>query len=269
MIGREILGGIGAGLKAVPSTYHSGAGAAFAGPAGAAMEGAAKTYDTQQKQAVEYLKAAIDAQKAGDTAEYNRNMFQVRLIEAQAYQKEQEKAMASGGGKLDSPTQLYLAAERLMKPVEKDAKDELAGMAKRGASPEEIEARRAQQTQEIEAKRQGHYANLGIHPVTATALAKMPGNKEDNPIDLEKEGITEATIHQKLQPGQFYRNPTNAKTKANGTAGKIYRYKGKQAAPSPTGGAAPAPGPTSQQTPTVPSSPQASTEDLSSEGEET
>jgi len=260
--GQQIAAGLGAGLKAIGQGAGVGQGkfAAFAGGMGNAMEGAKAAADKQQKQAADYLKQAIDAKKAGDEAGYKQNYLQYLAAKLKA---DTDKAASStAANKNDTPTQLYLSAQRLVEPDRKAMNTELQQMRKDGADPAAIAKRQAELDAEINAKLANHYATLGIHPQTAAQIAQQPGNSLENPVDAGKLGITKDNIGQRLQPGQYFRNPSD---------GKIYRYKGKGDAGKGAPGKPTSPEPPNPMQPyktPLDSNAQASAADLSSEGDE-
>jgi hypothetical protein len=210
--GRQVGAGLAAGLKSVGENYNKPGLAAFAGSAGAAMEGGNKESQTQQKQVTDYLNAAIKAKQQGDEAGYKQNYLRYLAAKLKA---DTDKAASSN--KNDTPTQLYLSAQRLVQPDRNAMNKQLEQMRKDGADPAEIAKKQAELETAISAKLTGHYATLGIHPQDAATLAKQPGNAQENPIDAGKMGITKDNIGQKLQPGQYYINPADK---------KVYQYKG-------------------------------------------
>lgn len=219
LAGRETAAGLAAGLKAIGQGAGVGQGkfAAFAGGMGNAMEGAQKEKAAQGKQMNDYLKSAIDAKKAGDEAGYKRNYLQYLKAKLQA---DTDKAASKDAGtnKNDTPTQLYLSAERLVQadPQVRDASKALAE-ARENGTPEEVAKAQATMQQIIAAKQAQHYGALGLNPKAAAEIAKQPGNSRDNPVDAGKLGITKDNIGQKLQPGQYFTNPSD---------GQVYQYKG-------------------------------------------
>lgn len=216
--GRQSMAGFGAGLKAIGQGAGLGQGkfAAFAGGAGNAMEGANKEAQTQQKQATDYLKSAIDAKKAGDEAGYKQNYLQ--YLAATLKQKTDAAANKDAvANKNDTPTQLYLSAQRLVQPDRNALNKQLDQMRKDGTDPALLAKTQADGEAAIQAKLQGHYSTLGIHPQDAATLAKQPGNSQQNPVDGKVQGLTPDNIAKKLQPGQWFTNPAD---------GKLIQYKG-------------------------------------------
>lgn len=208
--------GLAAGLKSVGDNWSKPGLAAFSGSAGSAMEGSQKKSETQQKQAADYLKASIDSKKAGDEAGYKQNYLKYLAAKLEV---DTNKAASkdAGANKNDTPTQLYLAAQRLVQGDKevRDAGDALKEARKNG-TPEEVAKAQAALQQVTQAKQAEHFSALGLHPQTAAQLSKQPGNAQENPIDAGKLGITKDNIGQKLQPGQYFTNPAD---------GKVYQYK--------------------------------------------
>jgi len=218
--GRQISAGLAAGLKAIGSGAGVGQGkfAAFAGGMGNAMEGAQKEAAVQSKQASDYLNSAIKARQAGDEAGYKRSYLKYLAAKLQA---DTDKAASKDAtNKNDTPTQLYLNAQRLVQgdPEVKDASKALTEARKNG-TPDEVAKAQEHLNQIMAAKQSQHYGALGLNPATAAELGKQPGNSIQNPIDASKQGITKDNIAKKLQPGQYFVNPSD---------GKVYQYKGDQ-----------------------------------------
>ncbi len=216
--GRQITSGLAAGLKAIGSGAGLGQGkfAAFAGGMGNAMEGAQKEANNQQKQMSDYLNAAIKAKQSGDEAGYKRSYLKYLAAKLQA--DTDKAASGNASNKNDTPTQLYLSAERLVQadPEVRDASKAL-GEARKNGSPDDVAKAQASLQQIIQAKQAQHYGALGLNPQTAAQIGKQPGNSQANPIDAGKMGITKDNIAKKLQPGQYFTNPSD---------GKVYQYKG-------------------------------------------
>jgi hypothetical protein len=216
--GQQIMSGISAGLKSVGQNWNKPGLAAFAGSAGAAMEGGEKKADVQQKQATDYLNAAIKAKQTGDEAGYKQNYLRYLAAKLQA---DTDKAASkdAGANKNDTPTQLYLSAQRLVQndPEVRDATKQLEQLRKGGAEPAEIAKATAGLQALTQQKQAQHMAALGLNPQTAAQLAKQPGNAAENPVDAAKTGITKDNIGKKLQPGQYFTNPAD---------NKVYQYKG-------------------------------------------
>lgn len=214
---QQMASGLGAGLKSVGTNWNKPGAAAFAGSAGEAIEGSQKRSDTQQKQAADYLKASIDSKAKGDEAGYKQNYLRYLAAKLQA-DTDKAATKEAGANKNDSPTQLYLSAQRLVQPERNALNKQVEQMRKEGADPAAIAKAQADGEAAISAKLNDHFATLGIHPQTAAQIGQQPGNSQQNPLDAGKAGITKDNIAKKLQPGQYYTNPAD---------GKVYQYKGE------------------------------------------
>lgn len=205
------------GLKAVPANSRGPGLAAFAGTAGSALEGGQKKAEQQDKSAADYLKAAIDAKKAGDDAGYKQNYLRYLAAKLKADTDKAANKDSSAANKNDSPTQLYLSAQRLTQPDRNALNKQIQKMRADGEDPAVIAKTQADGEAAINAKLNDHYSALGLHPQTAAQIAQQPGNSQGNPVDGKKMGLTADNIGSKLQPGQYFTNPAD---------GKVYQYKG-------------------------------------------
>lgn len=214
---QQMGSGLAAGLKSVGQNWNKPGLAAFSGSAGAAMEGSQKRQDVQSKQMTDYLNSAIKAKQAGDEGGYKRSYVKYLAAKLQA-DTDRFTSKDAAGSKNDSPTQLYLSAERLIQadPEVRDAAKAVSE-ARKGNMPDEAAKAQATLQQIVAAKQAQHWQALGLNPQTAAQIGKQSGNARDNPIDAGKMGVTKDNIAQKLQPGQYYTNPSD---------GQVYQYKG-------------------------------------------
>jgi hypothetical protein len=216
--GQQIMSGFGEGLKSVGQNWNKPGLAAFAASAGSAMEGGQKRADIQEKQAADYLKAAIDSKKAGDEAGYKQNYLHYLAAKLKADTDKAAAKDATVTNKNDTPTQLYLSAQRLVQndPEVVDARKALESARKSG-EPADVTAATNRLQQVIQQKQAEHLAGVGLKPQDAAALAKQPGNAQENPINGKQAGLTPENITKKLQPGQWFTNPSD---------GRLLQYKG-------------------------------------------
>lgn len=216
-----VAAGLGAGLTAAGNSRGQSPFQAFAGGAGATLTGQVKDQHDTTKDMQGYLHAAIAAKSSNDEAAYKTNIMQYNLLKLKA---EQEKAAnPAAANKNDSPSQLYLSAQRLVEPDRKAANTKIQKMIDNGEPPAAIAAARAQANTEINAALANHYATLGLHPQVAATVAQQPGMSVSNPVEAASVGITADNISKKLQPGQYYRNPAD---------GQVYQYKGSSSSGS-------------------------------------
>jgi len=222
--GRQVASGLGAGLKSVGDNWNKPGLAAFAGSAGAAMEGGSKEQQTQQKQAIDYLNAAIKAQQVGDERSYKQNYVKY-LVAKQKADNEKMASKDAGTNKNDTPTQLYRSAIKLTNDDKEviDAKNAV-DYARKTGEPADIAKAQANLQAIVQAKNAQHFAAFGLHPQVAAEIAKQPGNSRENPLDASKAGITLDNVTKKLQPGQYYWNPKDMNLPPEKRP--IYQYKG-------------------------------------------
>jgi hypothetical protein len=214
---RRFTSALGKGLTAAGNSSGKSPFQAFASGAGAGLEGGEQRMDKNNEQTHKYLNDAIRAQAAGDEVGYKTNYLKYLQARLKA---DTEKAAngTSRGQASNSPQQLYLSAIRATNsdPSLKGYNDAI-----RAARATGDQAAIAKAQAELEAKKaevmNGHFGRLGIDPQTAAQMGQQPGMSDKNPIDPAKQGITSKNITQKLQPGQFYRNPKD---------GKVYQFTG-------------------------------------------
>lgn len=211
------LTGLGSGLTAAGNSKGKSPFQALTSGAGASIEGSAKEGHALEKDNISYLNAAISAQKAGDSATAATNLA--------AYQKgklllEQQKAASDKTpvSKNDSPTQLYLSAQSKTAndPLVKGSLAAYNNALKNGNGPTDpnVVAAKAAYEKTVQEQNAVHLAGVGLHPQTAAQIAQQPGMTQANPVTA---GLTPSNIASKLQPGQYYTNPTD---------GKVYQFIG-------------------------------------------
>lgn len=239
------LAGLGGGLTAAGNSKGKSPGQAFASGAGGSLDASTKETHAANKDAQGYLTAAIAAKKAGDDAAYKTNYNQYLAAKLKV---EQDKAAKSDAvvNKNDSPTQLYLAAQRNVAadPLVKGAYSALQNAQKTG-TPADVQKAQATYEQTVQERQAAHLAGVGLHPQSAADIAKQPGMTQANPVNAATAGITKANIGQKLQPGQYYTNPAD---------GKVYQFTGTPSKSSDTKSATPAVSKTESPAPSTTSS---------------
>lgn len=260
--GRQIMGGIGAGLKSVGQNWNKPAAAAFAGSAGSAIEGGAARGDKEYDQKTKYLAAATAALAQGDKATYNTNYtayLAAKLKNDTDKAADSDASKKTKGGAWNKPdTQRYTDAMNSLQkdPDVKTAMDKFKAVS-RGGTPEEIAAAQKEVTDVTAKKRIEYLAGQHLTAEDVDKFMKNPPGTAGSPHVVTSKEDFEKTV----QPGQYYKNPAD---------GKIYIRKGPGEAmqggtPAPTApGAAPAsaapaaPGPmpgTGASTPAKPTDP--------------
>lgn len=210
---------LGAGLSAAGNSAGKTGMQAFASGMGAALEGGTKEMHKNTEQAQGYLAKAIAAQKQGDDAAYNTNYLRYLIASNQA-------KYADGKNKNDSPTQLFLAAQRNLNddPAVKAARVQLENAAKNNVPQKELAALQAN-FQTIMTERQTyHLKGVGLTPEAAAEIKQQPGNTVQNPV--KPDGLNEKNIGTILKPGQFYWSPSEKHLPPDQRT--VYVYKGKK-----------------------------------------
>lgn len=226
----RLAAGLGAGFTAAGNSAGKSPFQALAGGAGATLEGATKEQHINTKEAQGFLDKALAAKKAGDDAAYKTNYMQ--YLQADLKASQEKAASKDAANKNDSPTQLFLSAQRNVAadPLVKGAMTAYQAALK-GGTPDEVAKAKAAYEQTVAERQQAHLAGVGLHPQTAAQIAQQPGMTQANPIDAGTAGITPENIGQKLQPGQYYKNPKD---------GQIYQFKGSPTTNSATKDVTPA-----------------------------
>jgi hypothetical protein len=208
---KRFRGALGAGLKAAGNSAGKSPMQALTGGAGEAMEGGDKSADKNTDQTLKYLNAAIAARKADDTAAYNTNYTKYLALKLK-----QDTDKVSGAA--NNPNSLYLAAGRLTNsdPALKGYNDAIRAARASGDTAALAKAQADLEKAKTDIMN-GHLGRLGLSPQQAAQVAQQPGMTVGNAIDAGKQGITEKNIAEKLQPGQYYRNPKD---------GQIYQFNG-------------------------------------------
>ncbi len=196
---KNMLGSLGAGLSSVGQNWNKPGLAAFAGSAGAAIEGGTKA---EEKRVDEMLKLISEKRKAGDESSAT-SLAQVKLETA----KLQLQNLKAGNGKGTAwnkpPQQLYQDAMRLAQndPDVKAGEKKLEQIIKDG-NPAEVAKAQAEQAALVAAARDKHLVGVGLSPQSAAAIEKTPGLTQANPHP--QNSYTPQNFESVVKPGQFY-----------------------------------------------------------------
>lgn len=260
---RSLIGGLGAGLTAAGNSAGKSKFQAFAGGAGAALEGGEKADDKTTANQQKHLTQAIEAMKAGDSRQANLALTQLRQAQTQM-------TLQGKGGKdsvVNSDQQLYLRAQGATNQdanlkILKSQYDKIA--MERGASSPEAKAAMDAYQKTYDETLNGHLGRLGLDPKTASKIGKQPGMTQDNPVDKGK--MTSQEAFDKLPPGSWFVNPKDGKILQKPmTPVQAPGQQPAAGAPAPGGqnlpagqGGTPAAPPASNLPPLPPTTPQAS-----------
>lgn len=176
---KNTLSSLGAGLKAVPANAHQPGIAAFAGTAGASIEGYSKSED---KRIDQMLKLIQQKQKAGDDSSA-LSIQQVKLETAKLQLQNLKDNNGKSGAYNKPPQQLYQDAMRLSQndPNVKASEKALEETIKNG-KPAEIAKAQQEHAQLVAVVQDKHLAGVGLPPQSAAAVAKQPGLTAQNPV---------------------------------------------------------------------------------------
>ncbi|HEY4969767.1 MAG TPA: hypothetical protein VII35_07665 [Steroidobacteraceae bacterium] len=212
--GREIMGGIGAGLKSVGANWNKPGLAAFAGSAGAAMEGGQKASDTGYDQRLKSLQLAISAQSAGDKAAYNKN-----YADYLKGKLANDEASATPGGKKSSAwnkpdSQKFIDAQNALAkdPDIRASQKVLEKLVTSNATPQEIEQAQAAHTALVQQKQAMYLTGVGLNPAQIQANINNPPGTPQNPHVFTGNGKSiQQQFDAYVKPGQAYKNPADGK----------------------------------------------------------
>lgn len=203
---RNMAGAIGSGMKGVAANWNKPGLAAFAGGAGATLEGSTKQQDKLVEEQHKTLGDAINAVQIGDKRALMKAQTQRALADAQA-------TMTGKGSKesvVNSEQQLYVRA------VEMANKDQsLAGLryqvqnAARTGTPEEVKAAQDALTSAYNERIKQHAQALGLDPSKIDKIGKQPGMTKDNPVPQGQMNSQKA--YDALPPGAYFTNPKDGK----------------------------------------------------------
>lgn len=243
----SIAGGLGAGLKAAGDNAHKPALAAFAGSAGASMEGGQKRDDKTTEQQDKYLQRAIQAKREGNQAEYQKNYLQYQIANAKEKLElaKQKQASGNGGSVMNSPEQLYL---RAIGATNQDGglkilANKVREAQKLGPDSKEAKAAQAEYDTAFAKVRDQHLGTLGVDPSKIKGLESKPGFSDKTPFkDFPKDPAAAQKAFDALPDGAYFINPKDGRLLTKKSAG------GQQ-------GAAPAPQQMSGLTPPMPPMP--------------
>lgn len=205
----QIRGSLGSGLKAAGENAHKPGLAAFAGSAGAGIEGGKGADDKTADQQSKYLKEAIAAQQVGDTGKLN--IARTRLALAQAKAAEQGKDTKNSV--MNTQEQLYL---RGLGQVNADGKVKAslaqlrAVQTQFGADSKEAKAALASHNDLIDGTKKQVFGTLGVNEKDAAKIGQQPGFSFEKPFkDFPKDQTSAQKKFDELPVGAYFINPKN------------------------------------------------------------
>lgn len=220
----QIRGSLGAGLKAAGENSHKPGLAAFAGSAGAGIEGGKKADDTTIAQQDKYLQRAIQAKREGNHAEYQKNYLQYQIAatkEKLAVAK--EKAATGSGSVMNSPEQLYLRAVgatnsdgnlKILNNAVTEARKQFGADSKQAQAATEAYEKRYKEV------RDGHLSTLKVDPGQIKALEGKPGFSDKNPVkEFPKDPAAAQKAFDALPDGAYFINPKDGRLLTKKAAG--------------------------------------------------
>ncbi len=224
---RQVSGSLASGLQAAGANSHKPGLAAFAGSAGAAMEGGNKADDKTLEKQDKYLQRAIQAERDGDMNAYRTNLLRFQIEKTKAELKLETQKMAQGGKNsvVNSPEQLYL---RAVGATNQDASIKISANTVKEAqkqfgadSPQAKEALKAHEKQ-IETVRNGHFQTLGIDPKSVKGLESKEGFSDKNPVkSFPKDPAAAQKTFDALPEGAYFINPKDGRLLTKKTAAGV------------------------------------------------
>jgi hypothetical protein len=196
---KNMLGSLGAGLQSVGQNWNKPGLAAFAGSAGAAIEGGTKA---EEKRVDEMLKLIDQKRKAGDESPAT-SLAQVKLETAKLQLQNLKDGNGKGTAWNKPPEERYTNAmhDLANDPDVKASADKLRELRRNG-SAEEIAKAEAEHKDLIAAVRDQSLIRHRLDPVSAAAMAKVPGLTFENP-HLQN-SYTLQNFESIVKPGQYY-----------------------------------------------------------------
>lgn len=219
----QMRGSLGAGLKSVGENWNKPGLAAFAGSAGAGIEGGKKADDTTTSQQDKYLQRAIQAKKEGNNAEYQKNYLQYQIASAKEKLELAKQKQASGGGSvMNSPEQLYL---RAIGATNQDGglkilANKVREAQKLGPDSKEAKAAQAEYDTAFKQVRDQHLGTLGVDPSKIKGLERKPGFSDKTPFkEFPKDPAAAQKAFDALPDGAYFINPKDGRLLTKKSAG--------------------------------------------------
>lgn len=222
---RGIMGALGGGLKAAGNSAGKSPFQAFTSGAGEGLEGGEKSQDKGYDQRLKSLQLAVQAQRNGDTAAYNKNYAAYLKGKLEADTSKATPGARSAWNKPDS--QKFIDAQNaLAKDPEVHASQKM--LEKLASTGDEAAIAKATATHNalIQQKQGLYLAGVGLNPQTIAQNMKTPPGTPQNPHVV----MNKADFDTYVKPGQAYKNPAD---------GKIYIRKETGAKEAPAAEAAP------------------------------
>jgi hypothetical protein len=224
----QMRGSLGAGLKSVGQNWNKPGLAAFAGSAGAGIEGGKTAADKTTEQQSKFLTQQQAANTSASTIGLNTAKAKEALANAT------DKMAGGKASVMNSQQQLYLRAMGLVNndPEVKLAKSTYESALKETGDPESQQAKAAQKAHSdlVQAKIKAHLGALGLDPAMAERLGKMPGSTQDNPVP--KDGLSQQKFDQ-LPVGAYFVNPKDGRVLIKAAPAGGAAPQGPQSPPQP------------------------------------
>jgi hypothetical protein len=177
---RSIKGGLAGGFKAAGNSAGKSPFQAFASGAGESLDGSQKADDKGYDQRLKALQLAVNAQRAGDTAEYNRNYASYLGAKLKA-----DTDKVSGGGKnaWNKPdSQKFIdASNALAKDPQVRASQKMLEQTAKDGTPEQIAQAKATHDALIGEKQKMYLTGVGLNPQQIAKNIQTPPGSRENP----------------------------------------------------------------------------------------
>jgi hypothetical protein len=217
--GRQVIGGLAAGLKAAGNSAGKSPFQAATSGAGAALEGGQKADDTGTEQQRRATASERENQRLEETKRRNDQMYDVyqkRLQRAQQVGTVQSRAQAwenSDLGKLQKANTEILKRQA---EIRQSYRDDLRAAANGGLNGNDI---RAQMKKEMDEAQGEVYGQYGIDPKNINKLQSRGSAVygSDGKIDMEKtkgqahKPTSWDDFHATVKPGHYFINPADGK----------------------------------------------------------
>lgn len=235
---RGLLGAVAGGFKAAGNSAGKSPGQAFASGVGEGLEGGQKASDTGYDQRLKSLQLAVQAQKAGDTAAYNKNYAEYLKGKLESDTAKATPGAKSAWNKPDS--QKFIDAQNaLSKDPEVHASAKLLEQLSKSADEATIAKATATHNALIQQKQGMYLTGVGLNAQQIQQNMKTPPGSPENPHQV----MSKQDFETYVKPGQAYKNPSDGKVYIRKGGGKGGDKEAPAAAAPPAAPAPPGPMP--------------------------
>lgn len=203
---RSMVGSLGASLKAAGESAGKSKFQAFAGGAGAGLEGGQTASDKGYDQRLKALTLAVTAQANGDKAEYNKNYAEYLKGKLESDKSDMTPSGKKGTAWNKPDSQKFIDAQNAMaKDPEIKASQKMLEQLGKSADPGSPELTQATAAHNalIAKKQQLYLTGVGLDPAQIQKNMQTPPGTPQNPHVVKSKQDFDIYV----KPGQAYVNP--------------------------------------------------------------